>query len=197
MKKTVSIKKSAFVRSMEECDLSFVPPMTRRRLSPLQKIVFFLLEKVVPKEESPEIIFASRRGEVGLTHEIVESFNAGDGVSPWKFSSSVYNAAVGLYSVFTKNRSSYTAVAAGGETVENSLIEAVFGNGRAVWCYAEEDGGGYGAAAEFAPAGDNEVAVEEGDPSAAALGFEDVVAFLSGDVRVISGKRISLRWVRR
>ena len=125
MKKTVYVTSYAIKDVGGECDLSFAPPMMKRRFSPLQKVAFSLLNAVAPKGSAPKTVFASRDGEVKLTHELVGAFNAGDGVSPWKFSSSVYNAAPGLYSVYSGNRSTYTAIAAGDETIENSLIEAV------------------------------------------------------------------------
>lgn len=182
-----------------ECDLSFVPPMTRRRFSPLQKAAFWLLDKVAPKGSEPKIVFASRDGEVKLTHDLVETFNDSGDVSPWKFSSSVYNAAPGLYSVFAGNRSTYTAIAAGDETIESSLIEAVFEEGGAVWCYAEESDGGFGAAAGIVPrdSGDGGCrAVEffDGDETALPLDFARLAAFLSGASSEVVGRRISLRW---
>ena len=43
MKKTLYVTARAVKIPGEECDLSFVPPMTKRRFSPLQKVVFALL----------------------------------------------------------------------------------------------------------------------------------------------------------
>ncbi|MBR2983494.1 MAG: beta-ketoacyl synthase chain length factor [Kiritimatiellae bacterium] len=196
MKKTLYVTARAVKIPGEECDLSFVPPMTKRRFSPLQKVVFALLNPVAPKGTEPKIVFASRYGEVKLTHDLVETFNAEDEVSPWKFSSSVYNAAPGLYSVFAGNRSTYTAIAAGEETVENSLIEAVFENGRTVWCYAEEADGGYGAAMKFDGCPDAEAEswkVEVTEGGGGLIGFDEVVRFIGGEIGTLAGRRISLR----
>lgn len=179
-----------------ECDLAFVPPMTRRRFSPLQKVVFSLLNKTAPAGEEPRIVFASRDGEVKLTHEIVETFNDCGDVSAWKFSSSVYNASVGLYSVFAGNRSTYTALAAGDETVENSLIEALLEEGGAVWCYAEETGGGYGASMKIGGVSGRRLLVSLGDTGRDPVDFSGISGFLREETDEIRGKRISLKWLR-
>lgn len=194
MKTKVYVNAQSVESSGDGRDLSFVPPMTRRRFSPLQKVVFSLLNAVAPKGDEPKIVFASQDGEVKLTHELVEAFNEDGSVSPWKFSSSVYNAAPGLYSVFTGNRSTYTAIAAGDETIENSLLEAVFEEGGAVWCYAEEAEGGIGAAMRFGSSG-RALEVSGGDISAPPVSFAELARFLGGGAEEITGKRISLRWL--
>lgn len=196
MKKLISIKSLAVKSNADECDLSFVPPLTRRRFSPLQKVVFSLLNRVAESGKEPKVVFASQDGEVKLTHDLVEVFNAEGEVSPWKFSSSVYNAAPGLYSVFTHNRSTYTAIAAGEETIENSLIEAIFEPGDVVWCYAEETGGGYGAAIRFCEGSGRVVAVEGKCGGHEAITFGDLSRFLKGEKDFVDGRRISLKWVR-
>ena len=200
MKKTVYVTSCAVKYVGDECDLSFAPPMMKRRFSPLQKVAFSLLNAVAPKGSAPKTVFASRDGEVKLTHELVGAFNAGDGVSPWKFSSSVYNAAPGLYSVYSGNRSTYTAIAAGDETIENSLIEAVFEAGGSAWCYAEEGGGGYGLAARFEdfPAdGRAEMKVEigSGNPENPEMSFSGLAGFLRGECGELVGKRLALKRV--
>ena len=149
----VAINSFAILRPGVSPDVSFVPPLVRRRLSPLQKIYFSLARQIEPPAPIPPIppifIFASRDGEDTLTRRIVDDFHADGSVSLHRFSSSVYNAAPGLWSVFTKNVAPYTAIAAGDDTIECGLIEtlAALKSGRdAVLVYAEETGGGYGAA---------------------------------------------------
>ena len=198
MKKILHVVSTAVHDAAEECDLSFVPPMVKRRFSPLQKVVFALLNRVAPKGTSPKVVFASQGGEVKLTGDLVRTFNADGDVSPWKFSSSVYNAAVGLYSVFAGNRSTYTAIAAVDETVENSLVEALFEDGGAVWCCAEERDGGYGAAIRFAESATEgaegwKVEVETCGGAEAPLPYAEVVGFINGQTDRLVGARISLR----
>ena len=132
------------LKAGETPQVESVPPVLRRRLSPLQKIFFHLADfGDAPKPRN--IVFASRDGEDTLTRRIVADFRADGSVSPQRFSTSVYNAAPGLWSVYTKNTAPYTAVAAGRETVKCALLEAL---GAAVsptlFVYAEETGGGHG-----------------------------------------------------
>jgi len=129
------------LRRGEEPDVSFVPPLARRRLSPLQK-AFFHLARMEGAPEPANVVFASRFGEDHLTRKIVEDFNSTGAVSPKVFSSSVYNASPGTWSVFAKCRAAYTAIAAGADTVRCANIEAKgMDKGPVLLVCAEELGG--------------------------------------------------------
>lgn len=144
MVKKVRILARKVLKAGETPDVGFVPPMQRRRLSPLQKIFFHLAHfegTPVPKR----VVFASRDGEDTLTRRTVEDFQLDGTVSPNRFSTSVYNAAPGLWSVFTGNPAPYTAVAAGRETVRCGLLEALLpADMPTLFVYAEETDGGHG-----------------------------------------------------
>ena len=189
----MTIKSHAILQPGEAPDVSFVPPLVRRRLSPLQKIYFALAHQL---EGDGVFIFASRDGEDTLTRRIVDDFHADGSVSPHRFSSSVYNAAPGLWSVFTKNIAPYTAIAAGDDTIECGLIEtlAALKSGRdAVLVYAEETGGGYGAAVRIAAGGDSSASRMASSASQTkSLAFSDLVDFLSDPSKTLVGKWISL-----
>ena len=77
-------------------DVSFAPPPLRRRLSPLQRLFFSLANGLGPGANET-IVFASRDGEDTLTRRIVADYADGGSVSPQRFSTSVYNAAPGLW----------------------------------------------------------------------------------------------------
>lgn len=142
--KRPTILASRVLRPGETPDILFVPPLLRRRLSPLQRIFFHLAN--FPDQPQPKrIVFASRDGEDALTRRIVEDFQADGSVSPNRFSTSVYNAAPGLWSVFTGNTATYTAVAAGRETVKCGLLEALLpAETPTLFVAAEETEGGHG-----------------------------------------------------
>ena len=223
----MTIKSHAILQPGEAPDVSFVPPLVRRRLSPLQKIYFALARQIEPPAPIQPIsstshfptfppfhfstfIFASRDGEDTLTRRIVDDFHADGSVSPHRFSSSVYNAAPGLWSVFTKNVAPYTAIAAGDDTIECGLIEtlAALKSGRdAVLVYAEETGGGYGAAVKVEKwkSGKVEECDEEKWKSGkverlksgeverrGSISFEALVDFLSDPSKTLVGKWILL-----
>ena len=177
-------------------DVSFVPPLVRRRLSPLQKM-FFALARQVETGPSDSTVFASRDGEDTLTRRTVEDFNADGSVSPHRFSASVYNAAPGLWSVFTKNRAPYTAIAGGDDTIECGLLELLAGAEPAMLVYAEETGGGYGFAVRLVECGDGSSAIEVsgGDHERPPMDFDGFARFLAGDADEIKGRYISLKKV--
>lgn len=127
------------IASDEPIALPFVPPLQRRRLSLLQQRTFAMAHRITHDlEQDFRVIFASQDGEDDLTRKLVEAFNAEGDVSPMRFSTSVYNAAPGLYSILTKNVASYSAIAAGNETLECSLLEVLSANQRTLWIYSEE-----------------------------------------------------------
>jgi hypothetical protein len=196
MRRLVRIGSFAVLGKGDAPDVSFVPPLVRRRLSPLQRI-FFALAHQVEDGASASTVFASRDGEDTLTRRIVDDFHEDGSVSPNRFSSSVYNAAPGLWSVFTKNRAPYTAVAGGEDSVECGLLELMAGSLPAMFVYAEETEDGYGVAlrlvGEDLPGRDIEVL--DGDPSRQPVAFDDVVRFLAGDAEVLCGRYLSLRSV--
>ena len=175
-------------------DVSFVPPLVRRRLSPLQKI-FFALAKSAETSPSEFVVFATRDGEDTLTRRIVDDFHADGSVSPHRFSASVYNAAPGLWSVFTANRSAYTAVAAGEDTIECGILESLERSGPVLFVYAEETGGGYGAAFRLGADSGREVEIGEGDLSRGPLTFAALSDFLNGVTDTLCGRYITLRRV--
>ena len=201
MKRSVSITGSATLSSAAEADVSFVPPLLRRRLSPLQRIFFSLAAKV-GAEDADLVVFASRDGEDTLTRRIVADYNADGAVSPSRFSASVYNAAPGLWSVYSGNHAPYTAVAAGDDTIESGLYEtlAVPDGKAAVFVYAEETGGGYGAAMRIEAASDAANAEVVGGSVAGSvrpsgISFESLSRFLAGACGEMVGKWFSWRRV--
>lgn len=144
MKRKVKILAGKTLKAGEAPDVAFVPPLQRRRLSPLQKL-FFHLANLPDSPRPANIVFASRDGEDTLTRRIVEDFHADGSVSPQRFSTSVYNAAPGLWSVLTKNPAPYTAIAAGDATVRRGVYEAINSELMpTLFVYAEETGGGHG-----------------------------------------------------
>jgi len=192
MRRILHLTAAAVLRPGETPDVSFVPPLVRRRLSPLQKI-YFALANAVEKSRAGCSVFASGDGEDSLTRRIVADFQEDGSVSPHRFSSSVYNAAPGLWSVHTGNRAPYTAVAAKESSIEAGLLECLGGTPPALFVFAEETGGGYGAAAFFAEDGGRVVEVAEGDPSGSPLSFADYAAFLSGEAEAVAGRWVALR----
>lgn len=106
-------------------DISSVPAMQRRRMSSLSKMAFATASACSGSlTVKPACIFASRHGELKRTVKIIEGLVRLEDVSPADFSLSVFNTALGLYSIFMQNKSPSTMVVGGEDTFGSALIEA-------------------------------------------------------------------------
>ena len=105
-------------------DVSFVPPMERRRLTGVERAALSVARKVYPEGEEVPVVFASRWGEIGTTVKLMRQCHDDGEMSPAGFSASVHNAAPGAFSLLMKNRAPYTAIAARGRSREMGWLEA-------------------------------------------------------------------------
>ena len=193
MNREVTIAAWSVLEAGTPPDVSFVPPLVRRRFSPLQKI-FFALTKAVADDAEREIVFASRDGEDTLTRRIVDDFHADGSVSPQRFSTSVYNAAPGLWSVQTKNHAAYTAIAAGDDSIECGLLESLGSAALPLFVCAEETGEGYGASVRFADGAEGRrIAVTDAKAGGTSIDFRAWADFLSGKTHELNGRWLNLR----
>lgn len=119
-------------------DVSFIPPMLRRRMSAVEKIAISLASKVAPESVDYHIVFASRFGEWEQTIKLIRQFYEDKEMSPAGFSNSVHNAAMGHLSLLTHNKNSYTSIAACEKTIENALLDALISEKPVLFIYAEE-----------------------------------------------------------
>jgi len=119
-------------------DVSFIPPMLRRRMNTVEKIAVALASKTAPEHTDYRVVFASRFGEWGQTIKLIRQFYEDKEMSPAGFSNSVHNAAMGQLSLLTHNKNSYTSIAAGEKTIENALLDAITGDKPVLFIYAEE-----------------------------------------------------------
>ena len=141
MNKTLYIDNFAFwtENDMEKLpDVSFIPPMLRRRMSALEKIAISLAARVAPESLDYQVIFASRFGEWEQTIKLIRQFYEDKEMSPAGFSNSVHNASMGHLSLLTHNKNSYTSIAGGEKTIENALLTALISTKPVLFVYAEE-----------------------------------------------------------
>ncbi len=117
-------------------DVSFIPPLERRRLTGVERAALAVAWQVRPEGEVP-VVFASRWGEIGVTVKLMTQFHADREMSPAGFSASVHNAAPGAFSLLTHNHAPYTAIAARERSLEAGLLEAL-AQGAVVFVFAEE-----------------------------------------------------------
>ena len=194
MKTEFIIRQSAILLPGETPDISQVAANLRRRLSPLQK-VFFALAEQVKTIQPRSVVFASPTGEIAWANRLIEDFTESESVSPHRFSTSVFNAAPGLWSIQTANTAPYTAVTAEDETISAGLLETLPGAWPALFVVATEAEGGFGTALVLdTPTSDEtklliRVTVQ---PRADEASFEDWVAFLKGESNVWKGRFVTL-----
>ncbi len=121
-----------------DLDLSFVPPLIRRRLTQVEKIGLYLAHQLEPLPQNCQVVFASRFGEWQQTIDLIQQFFNDKETSPAGFSHSVHNAMPGLLSVLTKSKESYTSIAAKEATISSALLETFCGPKPVLFIYAEE-----------------------------------------------------------
>lgn len=104
----------------KDLDLSFIPPIERRRLSDASKIAFSLLG------DSPlkmPIIFSSQKGEINRCFTMLNDLAAHNIASPTAFSLSVLNSTPALLAIAQKNNSEILAISAV-DCLEYGLVNA-------------------------------------------------------------------------
>ena len=122
-------------------DVSFVPPMERRRLTSLERAALSVAHKVLDGVDTASlpVVFASRWGEIGTTLKLMRQMHDEGEMSPAGFSNSVHNAAPGHLSILIGDTASYTAIAAGPDSYDMGLLEASSHPGKVLFVYAEEE----------------------------------------------------------
>lgn len=108
-----------------QADVSFLPPMQRRRLSPLARMAFHVAWPLAETAGPQPVVFASRHGETPRNLGLLTQLGLGEPLSPTHFSLSVHNAVIGLWSMIRQDTSEMTALAAAGDGLEQAVMEAV------------------------------------------------------------------------
>ena len=192
-------------------DVSFIPPLERRRLTGVERAALSVAWQVRPEGEVP-VVFASRWGEIGVTVKLMQQFHADREMSPAGFSASVHNAAPGAFSLLTHNHAPYTAIAARARSLEAGILEALVQGtavagrppyrGPVVFVFAEEATPAFYAPAfgPLQPACALAVRIEPGGPFRAAfraaacapVSFDAADAFFSGRADALEAASFTL-----
>lgn len=116
--------------AMPKPDVSFVPMLTRRRLSNLSRMVVYTSDQI-SKDESGnklppcKVTFASQYGEITQQLKIAEILIDTGKVSPSHFSSSVFNTPVANATILEKNTAGYSAVYGGKNAFSDGLTDCL------------------------------------------------------------------------
>lgn len=100
-----------------------IPPMLRRRLSPLGKMALSVAWPILNENAHLPSVFCSRHGELERTVGMLKGLALEEALSPTHFSLSVHNAIGGVFSIARQDRSPISALAAGAEGLSQALLE--------------------------------------------------------------------------
>lgn len=114
-------------------DARFLPPMLRRRCTPLTKAVLHVAYAACPEAERASVrtVFASRHGELRESFPLFELVVSGQPLSPTRFTHTVHNAQAAMYSIAAGNRCASSALAGEHDTFGAGLVESL--------CHLERD----------------------------------------------------------
>ncbi len=108
-------------------DARFLPPLLRRRCTPLSRAMLHVAFLACPEPERANVrtVFASRHGENREAHPLFDQVVTGQPLSPTRFTHTVHNAQAGLYSIATGNRCASSAISGGTDTLGTAFHEAL------------------------------------------------------------------------
>ncbi|WP_313694729.1 beta-ketoacyl synthase chain length factor, partial [Achromobacter mucicolens] len=111
--------------------LDFLPPMQRRRLSPLARGVFACAWPLADGYPDMPFVFASRHGETTRNFGLLESLAADEPLSPTAFGLSVHNAIAAQWSIIRRETAESVALSVEDDGLEHAFLEAalLFGQG--------------------------------------------------------------------
>ena len=131
------INNFAYVSDIEDLDFSFIPPILRRRLSPLNKAAFYVIDKCLTTEID-NFVYSSRYGEFDKLKKLIGSFTEENCVSPTTFSSSVHNATIGAYLHSKQLNKPYVALAATQNTLSMGILQTIINPYETnLFCYSD------------------------------------------------------------
>ena len=105
----------------------FLPPLIRRRCSPLARIALTAAFACCGEEERARCssVFASRHGNINESVELLERLALHQPLSPTTFSHTVHNAQAGLFSLAAANAHTSSSIAAQADTFGCAWVETL------------------------------------------------------------------------
>lgn len=106
-------------------DVSVIPPMLRRRLSPIGRAAMSVIMPLATTHGAMPLVYVSRHGDLSRTLALLEDLATGEPLSPTAFSLSVHNATAGLFSIQQGLTGNITALSGGAEELVPALLESL------------------------------------------------------------------------
>jgi hypothetical protein len=107
--------------------LDFMPAMQRRRCDAASRLVLEVAHACCPADllARARVVVASRHGPFATMISLLEDLARGEPLSPTRFAHSVHNAPAGQLSIFARNPSPSSSLAAGVESFAHGFLEAL------------------------------------------------------------------------
>ncbi|MFN2425179.1 MAG: beta-ketoacyl synthase chain length factor [Candidatus Binatia bacterium] len=108
-------------------DARAVPPMIRRRCTPLSRAMLTAAFGCTRRAALSDVrtVFASRYGSINESVPLLRNIARDERMSPSRFTHTVHNAQSGLFSIAAGNRHASSALSARAETFGSGFLEAV------------------------------------------------------------------------
>ncbi len=103
-----------------------LPPLLRRRCDELSRMFLHVAAGACGAAQRGAVatVFATRVGAYATQVELLETLAAKGPLSPTRFSHSVHNTALGLFSIWSQNHEAGSSLAAAEETFAHGFLEA-------------------------------------------------------------------------
>lgn len=106
-------------------DVSVIPAMLRRRLSPIGRAALSVIMPLAQTHGAMPLVYVSRHGDLSRTLGLLEELAKGEPMSPTAFSLSVHNATAGLFSIQQGLTQNITALSGGAQELVPGLLESL------------------------------------------------------------------------
>ena len=170
------IEKFSYITSEEQLDVSLIPPLTRRKLSLLDKASLTTMLKVFEFENIEEIVFSSEYGEFTRLNNLIKQYQELGETSPAAFSASVHNYPVSFFTMYNKLNLPYYALSAGKASLAAGLVKSI--RKRTLFTYADTYDGVKSVSCIISP---NQRGMEYSAGFYENENFEDFIEFLEGN----------------
>lgn len=120
------------ISSENEIDVSFLPPLVRRKMGLLDKVSLTTMNKSY-EDCVEEIVFSSVYGEFTRLNTIIKQYQECGEVSPAQFSASVHNFPVSFFTLNKKLNIPYYALT----SFEAGLIKSIISGKESLCTYAD------------------------------------------------------------
>ena len=106
-------------------DVSVIPALLRRRLSPIGRAVLSVILPLAETHGAMPLVYVSRHGDLNRTLGLLEELAKNEPMSPTAFSLSVHNATAGLFSIQQGLTNNITALSGGACELVPGLLESL------------------------------------------------------------------------